>query len=177
MKKNAQLILFQIDHLSGEEIAHLINRAYIWGAHNVHAIPTVTKKGRPGYIILADIGDQKEIPLVQSMAKEFGLFGYHEIRTVHWHQSVATHQRKLRIRYKQQEIALIINFKFCGSEKAPFYTRIEHDDVVAVQDRVESAFGQRISHHDLRQRLNALAREKNLVLDLDNKPKGKAKAR
>jgi pyridinium-3,5-bisthiocarboxylic acid mononucleotide nickel chelatase len=176
MKKNGQLLLFQVDHLSGEEIGYLIDRVYIWGAKNVHAIPTVTKKGRPGYIILVDAGDREEATLVESMAMEFGLFGYHQIQTIHWHQTAATKAKSLKVRYKGKEIATKIHFKFCGPEKAPVFARVEHDDVIATQNRLQKIFGLRIPHYDLRQRLNIQAKEKNLTLDLNDKRKGKKKA-
>jgi pyridinium-3,5-bisthiocarboxylic acid mononucleotide nickel chelatase len=164
--KNAQLVLFQIDHLCGEEIGFLIDRLYAWGAHNAHAIPTVTKKGRPGYIILVDIGDQKEITLAEALAMEFGLFGYHRIQTVHWHQTSITRQRNLKVRYRDREITLKIHAKICGPEEAPFYARLEHDDLVAVQGRVWDVLGLRIPFPELRQRLNVLAKGEKLVLDL-----------
>ena len=176
MKKKSQLLLFQVDHLSGEEIGYLIDQVHIWGAKNVHAIPTVTKKGRPGYILLVDTGDQRKATLDKRMAMEFGLFGYHQIQTIHWHQTAATKAKNLEIRYKGQKIAAKIHFKFCGPEKDPIYTRVEHDDVIAIQNRLQKIFGLRVPHHDLRQRLNVQAKKKNLTLDLENKRKERKKA-
>ena len=96
MKRKSQLFLFQADHLSGEEIGYLIDQVHIWGAKNAHAIPTVTKKGRPGYILLVDLGDRQKTTLIKRMAIEFGLFGCHQIQTVHWLRWRPQGQKNLR---------------------------------------------------------------------------------
>jgi uncharacterized protein (DUF111 family) len=176
MKKKSQLFLFQADHLSGEEIGHLIDQVHIWGAKNAHAIPTVTKKGRPGYILLVDLGDRQKATLVKRMAIEFGLFGCHQIQTVHWHQMAATKAKTLKVRYKGREITTKIRFKLCGPEKDPAYARVEHDDMIAIQNQLRKIFGLRVPQHDLLQRLNIQAKEKNLILDLGNKKEEKKKA-
>ena len=176
MKKKSQLFLFQTDHLSGEEIGYLIDQVHTWGAKNTHAIPTVTKKGRPGYILLVDLGDRQKAIIVKRIAIEFGLFGCHQIQTIHWHQMAATRAKKLKVRYKGREITAKMHFKLCGPEKDPAYARVEHDDVIAIQNQVQKIFGLRVSQHDLLQRLNGQAKEKYLILDLGNEKEEKKKA-
>ena len=83
MEKPGTLFLFQIDHLSGEEVGYLVEQLYGWGAKNVNVISTLTKKNRPGHLVLVDPGRMDTEGLPDKMARMFGTCGCHRFETSH----------------------------------------------------------------------------------------------
>ena len=53
-----QLIFAQIDHLGGEQLGTLIEVLFKEGVKNAHLVPSLTKKGRPGYLLFIDLGEE-----------------------------------------------------------------------------------------------------------------------
>ncbi len=66
----ARLILAQIDHVSGEITGFAIGKIMELGANNVQLIPTITKKNRPGSIIMIDVDAIHEEDIVRFLAGE-----------------------------------------------------------------------------------------------------------
>ena len=56
--KEGILLLVQTDHLDGETLGNLIGRFYDEGAKNVQVISSLTKKNRPGHLILIDVSPE-----------------------------------------------------------------------------------------------------------------------
>ena len=78
-----QLIFAQIDHLGGEQLGTLIEVLFKEGVKNVHLVPSLTKKGRPGYLLFIDLGEETPERISELLAKEYGIRGYHLITTNH----------------------------------------------------------------------------------------------
>lgn len=155
-RRKALLLLFQIDHLSGEEMGHLIETLYIRGAYNVQVISTLTKKNRPGFIVLADIGAGDDERLMEGLAPEFAIAGYHRIETTHCHLPMSSGERKLTLRKNGRKIQATIRFKQFGSEGAPSFIRAEYEDLRQLKERLQEAFGLTTSLSALRQKIEAL---------------------
>ncbi|MCK5418002.1 MAG: DUF111 family protein, partial [Desulfobacterales bacterium] len=60
MQKKSRLIFAQIDHIPGDVLGFAMERLMELGAKNVQLIPTITKKNRPGNIMIIDVDDQNE---------------------------------------------------------------------------------------------------------------------
>ena len=62
-EKNTQILYVQVDRVDGEAAGYLIEEIYAAGAGNVQLIPSLTKKGRPGYILFIDVSQRSCIML------------------------------------------------------------------------------------------------------------------
>ncbi len=72
-----------VDDVSGEVIAHTIERLLEAGARDASAIPVIMKKGRPGFLIrVICTGDTSET-LAELIARELGTLGVRCIPAVH----------------------------------------------------------------------------------------------
>ena len=60
MQKEGLLLLYQVDHLSGEEIGWMFDSLAIPGVRNRNLVPTLTKKGRIGHLLILDIDPEVE---------------------------------------------------------------------------------------------------------------------
>jgi uncharacterized protein (DUF111 family) len=83
MEKKSRLILVQVDSVSGEVLSFAIGKLMELGANNVQLVPTITKKNRPGNIIIIDTDADKEKMVADFLAKELKVSGYHRIDTSH----------------------------------------------------------------------------------------------
>ena len=82
-----RLILGQVDHLSGEEVGGLIEALQEAGVSGLQVSPTVTKKNRPGQIVLIDLGRGEHTDRATEILAAYGLGGFHLIETRHFHLS------------------------------------------------------------------------------------------
>jgi uncharacterized protein (DUF111 family) len=156
MMTEAQLVLFQVDHLSGEDIGHLIDMLYASGAKNVNVFSSVTKKNRTGHTVLLDLGSGDEKSLGARLADEFGVFGFHLIKTVHCCRPSVSCVRRLSVRNGDRQFEMDIRFKFAGAESDPSYLSVEYEDLVQLKRRIEETFGVAMALKTLRARIEVL---------------------
>jgi uncharacterized protein (DUF111 family) len=169
MERESKLFLFQIDHLCGEDIGNLIDMIYEWGAKNVQVFSTVTKKSRPGYVVIVDIGSKGETILAKKLADEFGVFGYHVIRTIHFYQPIASSVRNVTVRCGDKQFKIDIRFNHIESESVSQYWRVEYDDLRKLQHRINEYFSIQSSLPALRKKVESLfTKEVALVLEISS---------
>jgi uncharacterized protein (DUF111 family) len=77
------LILVNVDDISGEILPHVINGLMARGAENVHAIQSVTKKGRLGYIFFIDAPEEEIDRLGSFLVAEVGTIGMRVLDSRH----------------------------------------------------------------------------------------------
>jgi uncharacterized protein (DUF111 family) len=164
MKKSAKLLLLQIDHLSGEEVGYLIDSLYAWRAQNVQVISTLTKKNRPGCIVLVDMGSEKETRLMEALAREFGIAGGHRIDTTHCHHPVSSIHRKIRVRKDGREVQTAIRCKRIGPRKKPLHFRLEHEDLSRLKECLQRELGVAIPLSTLRRDIEALLKTPGILV-------------
>ncbi len=140
MAKEARLLMAQVDHVSGEVLGFAIERIMELGAHNVQLIPTITKKNRPGNIILIDADGSVEGAIATFMAKELKISGYHMIKTSHKFHKVTFVDRKIRLVVNGDSTSLLCRFKVIGELSDPITVDIEHDFLVDLQKRINSGW-------------------------------------
>lgn len=122
-----------VDDVSGEVLAHVIDKVMASGAKDVSVIPTMTKKGRPGHLV-SIICSQKDIDrLVNVLILETGTLGV-RIRS----SERFTVPRKITpIKIKIQNKDFTIRCKTaCKSFKA------EYDDIKKTSEKLGLAFRQ-----------------------------------
>jgi uncharacterized protein (DUF111 family) len=150
MEKRGTLFLFQIDHLSGEEVGCLVEQLYDWGAKNVNVISTLTKKNRPGHLILVDAGcmDTEELP--EKMARLFGTCGCHRFDTSHLCLGTACKKVSIRVRCGDRLLDEELEVKVIGEKEKHLSKRPEYDGLVKLCRSLEQSLGFAISLPQLR---------------------------
>ncbi len=166
-ERKSHIILAQVDHLSGEVLGFAVEKIMDCGARNVQLIPTITKKNRPGSIMIIDTDTECEEKVSRFLAQELKITGYHRIETSHVFQRVSFEARNLRIRRNGTEATCRCNIKIIGEPSAPLAKDMEHDSLVTVREAVERELGCCIPLNDLRTMIEArLGGEGDIVLEL-----------
>ena len=168
MEKPGTLFLFQIDHLSGEEVGYLVEQLYGWGAKNVNVISTLTKKNRPGHLVLVDPGRMDTEGLPDKMARMFGTCGCHRFETSHLCLGTDCQKVSLTVRCGERLFDEQLEVKVIGKQDSPVSRRPEYDDLVKLCRRLEQALGFPISLPRLRRSVEtALEHGEPLEIHLD----------
>jgi hypothetical protein len=152
-EKNGLLLVFQIDHLSGEEAGWVLESETISGLHNRQLIPTITKKGRPGYLLLLDIDPAQEEKVVQALTEHLPVFGYHSVSTHHFMQQGITKRIIVNLRTRDGrslEAPVQCRATLIGTTPRTF---LEADDLLNLQQRAQKELQVKISPLELKQRL------------------------
>ncbi|MCL5022320.1 MAG: DUF111 family protein, partial [Nitrospirae bacterium] len=148
--KESQLLLVQVDHVSGEITGFAIGKIMELGAHNVQLIPTITKKNRPANIIIIDTDAEREGEIARFLASELKISGYHRINTTHVYQKVSFVKKDLTIKVNGGKRSFPFEIKIIGDPAEPLSVDIEHDFLVSVQETLSSSLSYSISLHELR---------------------------
>jgi hypothetical protein len=166
-ERKSRIILAQVDHLSGEVLGFAVEKIMACGARNVQLIPTITKKNRPGSLMIIDTDRECEEKVSRFLAQELKITGYHRIETSHVFQQVSFEARTLRISRNGAQTTCSCDIKIIGEPSAPLAKDMEHDSLVAVCEAVERELGCRIPLNDLRTMIEArLGGEGDIVLEL-----------
>jgi len=150
MEKQSRLILAQVDHASGEVLGFAVERIMECGARNVQLIPTITKKNRPGHILLVDAEAAKEEDIAEFLVKELSVSGYHRIDTTHVFQRVTFAKKKLTIRVNGRVRTFQCEVKLIGDPLKPLSVDVEHDFLVKIQNLVREKLDCQIALSELR---------------------------
>ena len=151
--KPGKLLLAQVDDVSGEIIGFFINRVMDKGARNVHVIPTLTKKNRPGYILLIDVEPSAEESVGGFMARELGVAGYHVLDTQHAHSRVSFVTTTLEFRHERSAFTHDCLLKLIGPVEEPLHVKVEYEELVSARNAVEREFGLDLVLDDLRKQI------------------------
>lgn len=152
-EKNGLLLMFQIDHLSGEEAGWVLESETISGLHSRQLIPTMTKKGRPGYLLLLDIDPAQEEKVVQALTEHLPVFGYHRVSTQHFIQRGITGRIIVNLRTRDGrslEAPVQCRATLIGRTPRTFF---EADDLLNLQQRAQKELEVKIALLELKQRL------------------------
>ncbi len=159
MEKKARLIFAQVDHVSGEITGFAVGKIMELGANNVQIIPTITKKNRPGNIIVIDVDAEHEGDIASFLAKELKVSGYHRIDTSHEFFKVTIARKNLRIKVNGKSESLQCEVKLIGDPSKPLSVDIEHDFLVRVQELLKARLNSSLSLTELRTIIESKLRE------------------
>lgn len=148
--KESRLLFAQVDHVSGEVTGFAIGKIMELGANNVQLIPTITKKNRPGNIIIIDSDVEHEGQIARFLASELKISGYHKINTTHVFQKVSFLKKNLNIKVNGENRSFQFEAKVIGDPAEPLSVDIEHDFLVNVQDILNIHLNYSISLNELR---------------------------
>jgi uncharacterized protein (DUF111 family) len=152
-EKKGLLLVFQIDHLSGEEAGWVLESETIPGLRNRQLISSMTKKGRPGYLLLLDIDPAQEEIVVQRLAEHLPVFGYHRLPTQHFFQRGIIEQVIVNLRARNGralEATVRCRTTMIGTTRRTFF---ESDDLLNLQQRAQRELDVKTALLELKQRL------------------------
>ena len=155
-QRNGLILLFQLDHLSGEEIGWALGTEEIPGLKNRHLIPTLTKKGRPGYLLLLDIDPKIEVEAVGSVVDSLPVFGYHRLISRHVFRKAASLIVPIVIEAKGKTLETSLHlrsFSFSDGTKRFF---LESDDLGGLHRQIKRKLKVAIPLLELKHRIEVL---------------------
>jgi len=150
LTKEGTLLFVQIDHVSGEVLGYALGKLFDLGAYNVQLIPTITKKNRPGNILIIDIHPKAENQIADFLVKELKVSGYHRIGTSHVCYKVSFVNKTVRVQCNGRHRILECRFKLLGDPSKPLSVDVEHDFLVALQKVVNEISQVYVSLDELR---------------------------
>jgi uncharacterized protein (DUF111 family) len=150
MQKKSKLLFAQIDHIPGDVLGFAMERLMELGAKNVQLIPSITKKNRPGNIMIIDIDEQNEEVLAEFLAKELNLPGYHRIDTQHVFHNISFAKKNLTISANGIIQKTRCEIKLMGDSLNPVSVSVEHDFLVEIQKLLLDKSNHYMSLNELR---------------------------
>lgn len=171
MKKKARLILAQIDHVSGEVIGFAVGKIMELGANNVQLIPAITKKNRPGSVIIIDTDTDHENEVANFLAKELKVSGYHRVSTSHIFHKVTFVRKKLRVAANGKTKLFQCEIKVIGNPSNPLSVDIDHDFLVKLQGFLNNKLHSSISLGELRTAIESKLKKSGdeITIDLEGR--------
>lgn len=167
MEKKSQLIVTHADHLSGEVLGFAVEQLMALGANNVQLCPTLTKKNRPGHMLLIDSAADREEALARFLVTELKITGYHRIDTTHVFHETSVQTRQMIIRTKAGTASMDCEIKVVGHPDKPLTVCVEHDYLVRLQQRLLDECHVQLSLMDLRGRIEAWGLQSASEIDLE----------
>ena len=146
------LILVQIDDRSGEVLGHSLEELIGLGARNVQLLSSLTKKGRPGHVLLIDLETDRETAVAAYLASELGAWGYQVLESRHRHFETMLEERSVIVVCGARSRTFALPCKFFSHDGKLLRVKVERSDVEAVQ-RFVSETGAACSTDTVRSRL------------------------
>jgi pyridinium-3,5-bisthiocarboxylic acid mononucleotide nickel chelatase len=132
------LILVQIDDRSGEVLGHAVEELMDLGARNVQLLSALTKKGRPGYVLLIDLEPEREAVVATYLASELGAWGYQVLESRHRHFDTVLEERVVLVVCGGRSQTFTLPCKFFYHDGRLLRVKVERSDVEAVQQFVST---------------------------------------
>jgi len=123
-EKQGNILLIQVDHIPGEIIGTVIDDFFKAGVYNVQVISSITKKNRPGYLMLIDTSSEENPEVERIIVEELGVTGWHMLRTGHRH--VATEIKEHMVVFETPNGSVQSNVKVKIIKESPERVRPEH---------------------------------------------------
>jgi uncharacterized protein (DUF111 family) len=126
------LILVQVDDRSGEVLGHALEELMRLGARNVQLLGSVTKKGRPGNVLLVDLEAEAEPAIAAYLAAELGAWGYQILEAQHRHFDTVLRARAVTVACGARARTFTMPCKFFYDGDRLLRVKVERADVEAV---------------------------------------------
>ncbi len=169
LEKTSRIILAQADHLSGEVLGFAIGKLMECGARNVQVLPSITKKNRPGSVLIIDADKDHEEAIARYLVREMKIAGYHRIDATHVFHRVSFVTKDLRLSRNGATVDLSLTVKAIGEPPGPVSLDVEHDSLVEMQQAVRNRLGVQIPLGELRSIVEAHLRDADTITaDLGN---------
>lgn len=107
---NSKLIMVNVGHMVTEMLPFIIDSLSRMGVENTQALPTITKKGRPGFIFLIDAKEELIEAVSDFLMRELGVIGL-RVLSVEKHVTFEYEMRKVQIRSPRFTDVVVISVK------------------------------------------------------------------
>jgi uncharacterized protein (DUF111 family) len=131
---DAILILVQIDDCTGEVLGRAMKQLTELGVRNVQLLRSITKKGRPGNVLLLDLERRQEQEVSVFLAAELGAWGYHVLEARHRHFDVTLEEREVVVQAGAARQTFSTRFKFFRDGDRVLRVKLEHDDLERIEE-------------------------------------------
>lgn len=149
-----RLLLVQVDDRSGEELGQALDELSGMGVRNYQLLSSLTKKGRPGFVLLLDLDASFETDVMTFLASELGAWGYHRLTSSHEHFDVASETREVTVIVDGRREQFTLSCKVLRWNGEACRVKVEHCDVVRIAEQL-ALLGHRPPHATLRTRLES----------------------
>lgn len=133
------LILVNVDDVPGELLPHVISGLMARGAENVHAVQSITKKGRLGYMIFVDAPSEKLNELGGFLASEVGTIGMRVLESRHVCFDYRVRRMRLTAGEASGQTQAIIRVKEVYDDERVVSVKAEYEDLRSALDRFEGS--------------------------------------
>ena len=139
------LILVNVDDISGELLPHVIDGLLARGAANVHAIQSITKKGRLEYIFFVDAPEEHLDDLGSFLVSEVGTIGIRLLESRHIRFDYRIRNMRLSVRERERVVEALVRVKeIYDGDQQLVSVKAEYEDLRSALAQFEEA-GLRIS--------------------------------
>jgi uncharacterized protein (DUF111 family) len=160
LEKDGKILLVQLDHLSGEDAGWALEALDYPGIRNRNIIPTLTKKGRMGYLLLLDIDPEAEADIGRYLLSSFTTHGYHRIETRHIHRHTALRSVDVVVTKKDRQLTGQVRLKHDKrDERGPYF--VESDDLFALHRKINDELDCKVFPREIRRRIETMAVEEH----------------
>ncbi len=149
-----RLLLVQVDDRSGEEIRQALDGLTGMGVRNYQLLSSLTKKGRPGFVLLLDLDAGLEAEVMTFLASELGAWGYHRLVSSHEHFDVAEETREVTVIVDGRREEFTLSCKVLRWNGEACRVKVEQRDVALIVEQL-ALLGHRLPHTTLRTRLES----------------------
>ena len=144
------LIFAQVDSVGGESMAYAMASIYEAGAHNVNIVPSLTKKGRPGYLIIIDAPVQAQPRIEDILVTELGLLGWRLLVGQHISLATEVSESDLVLETKGKELSLKVPVKRGRTSDGRTIESVDYQFCLDVKRRLQDECGIDLSLRELR---------------------------
>ncbi len=149
------LLLAQVDHACGDVIASVTEELLALGVQNVNLVPSLTKKGRPGYLLFVDLPEPLLGRVEQVLATELGILGWRILSAEHRKARVREVEQQVRLSLGAEEHVLDVPVKLVETEKGYVPVSVEHEFCRRLRQQLREDHGVEVPLHLLKSRICA----------------------
>jgi pyridinium-3,5-bisthiocarboxylic acid mononucleotide nickel chelatase len=131
------LMMAQIDDATGEVLQDVMERLHRAGARNVQLLASLTKKGRPGQVLLIDAPAEREDDVALALASELGVWGYRVLQSVHRHFEIHRLSKPLLVRVGGETLTFDLGWKRIERQGRLLAVKVEHEHLASLRDALE----------------------------------------
>lgn len=158
------LIFAQVDSVPGDSMAYAMTSIYDAGAHNVNLVPSLTKKGRPGYLLIIDASIKAQSKIEDILVAELGLLGWRLLASQHVSLEVEVAETDLVLEVQGKSLPLKVPVKRGRTTDGRTIESIDYQFCVEVKRRLWDELNTDITLRELRTLLwSAVIRGENRV--------------
>jgi len=154
------LILAQVDHACGDIISSVLEQLTAAGAKNVNLVASLTKKGRPGYLLFIDVHADDLAAVERLLALELGVLGWRVMAGEHRGPAVDEQIVCISVALDTGPTSLAVPAKLVSDTlTGRSVPQIEHDFCVRLKAELFAAHGVDIPLRVLKARVQSAVSE------------------